>query len=41
LVGLVFMAPDDALIMDALLSQEAWGNFVSVLIPNDDKWFFH
>lgn len=39
LVGLMFIAPDTSLIVDALFSHEAWLNFTEVLIPYDGRWF--
>ncbi len=41
LVGLISIAPDSSLIVEALFSQEAWVNFKDVLVPDDGKWFFH
>jgi len=41
LVGLLVIAPDTDLIVNALFSQEAWLNFKDVLVPYDGKWFLH
>lgn len=39
LIGLMFIAPDTSLIIDALFSHEAWLNFIEVLVPYDGRWF--
>lgn len=39
LVGLMFVAPDTSLVIDALFSHEAWLNFTEVLLPHDGRWF--
>ncbi len=39
LIVLFFVAPDTSLLQDALFSQEAWYNFMDVLIPHDGRWF--
>ena len=41
LLGLMSIAPDNALIVDALFSQDAWINFKDVLVPDGGKWFSH
>ena len=40
LFALMLVAPDTAMLKDALFSQEALMNFWDVLIPHDGNWFF-
>ena len=39
LIVLFAVAPDTSLVQKAIFSQEAWYNFIDVLIPHDGKWF--
>jgi hypothetical protein len=41
LIGLMINAPDTTMIKEALFSHEAWLNFKDVLLPYDERWFFH
>lgn len=39
LIVLFVVSPDTSLVKNAIFSQEAWYNFMDVLIPHDGKWF--
>jgi hypothetical protein len=38
---LISVAPDTSLIENALFSENAFRNFIDVLLPYDGKWFIH